>query len=350
MPFERPTLAELIAQAQADTEARLPGSDARTRRSNLNVLARVLAGTTHGLYGYLDFLARQVFPDTADAEHLDRWAAIWEKPRKAPSFAAGTLDFVGQAGAVIPAGSVLAAGEIEYETDADVTFSGAIASGAVTALTPGLASNLGTGLTVVFVSPVSGVAASATVAVGGLAGGADAESDAALRARLLARIRQPPQGGAAHDYEDWALEVPDITRAWVYPDELGPNTVTIRVVSDAAPGGLIPAAPKIAEVQAWIDARRPVSANPTVVAPVAVPLDLSIQLIPSTQAIRDAVTAEIADLIRRQAVPGGTILLSHLREAVSLAAGETDHVLVLPVANVAHATGQIAVPGTITWS
>ncbi len=350
MPFERPSLSDLIAQAQADTEARLPGSDARTRRSNLNVLARVLAGTTHGLYGYLDFLARQVFPDTADAEHLDRWAAIWGVTRKPPAFAFGTLDFVGQAGAVIPAGSVLAAGEIEYETDADVTFVGAIASGAVTALTPGLASNLGAGLTVVFVSPVSGVAASATVAAGGLAGGADAESDAALRARLLDRIRQPPQGGAAHDYAAWAVEVPDITRAWVYPEELGPGTVTIRVVSDDAPGGLIPAAPKIAEAQAWIDARRPVTAVPTVVAPVAVPLDLSIQLSPSTAAVQDAVEAEIADLIRREAVPGGSILLSRLREAISLAAGETDHVLVSPVANVAHAAGQIAVPGTITWS
>lgn len=350
MPFERPTLADLIAQAQADTEARLPGSDARTRRSNLGVLARVLAGATHGLYGYLDFLARQVFPDTADAEHLDRWGAIWGVTRKAPSFAVGTLDFVGQAGAVIPAGSVLAAGEIEYETDADVTFAGAIASGVVTALTPGATGNLSTGLTVVFVSPVSGVAASATVAAGGLTGGADAESDTALRARLLDRIRQPPQGGAAHDYAAWALEVPDITRAWVYPEELGPGTVTIRVVSDDAAGGPIPGAPKIAEVQAWIDARRPVTAAPTVVAPVAVPLDLSIQLLPSTQAIRDAVEAEIADMIRREAVPGGTILLSHLREAISLAAGESDHVLVSPVANVAHATGQIAVPGVITWS
>lgn len=350
MPFERPTLAELIAQAQADTEARLPGSDARTRRSNLNVLARVLAGATHGLYGYLDFLARQVFPDTADAEHLDRWGAIWGVTRKPPAFAVGTLSFAGQAGAVIPAGSVLAIGAVEYETDADVTFTGATASGAVTALMPGAAGNQAAALTLAFVSPVSGVSASATVAAGGLAGGVDAESDAALRGRLLDRIRQPPQGGAAHDYAAWALEVPDITRAWVYPEELGPGTVTIRVVSDAAPGGLIPAAPKIAEVQAWIDARRPVTANPTVVAPVAVALDLSIQLLPSTQAIRDAVTAEIADLIRREAVPGGTILLSHLREAISLAAGETDHVLVAPVANVAHATGQIAVPGVITWS
>lgn len=350
MPFARPTLAELIERNQAEMEARLPGADARTRRSNLAVLARVNAAAAHGLYGYLDWAARQVFPDTADAENLDRWAQIWAVSRKAPAFAVGTLAFTGAAGAVIPQGSVLAFGELEFAVDADVMLAGGTGTGAVTALEPGAASNLPVGAVLAFVSPVSGISAAATVAAGGLVNGADAETDAALRERLLDRIGQPPEGGAAHDYIAWALQVPGITRAWVYPEELGAGTVTVRVVSDTAAAGLIPDAPKIAEVQAWINARRPVTAQPTVVAPIATPLNMSIQLLPSSQAIRDAVTAEIADLLRREAVPGGTILLSHLREAVSIAAGETDHVLIAPAANVAHATGLIAVPGVITWS
>lgn len=350
MPFARPTLAELIERNQAEMEARLPGADARTRRSNLAVLARVNAGAVHGLYGYLDWAARQVFPDTADAENLDRWANIWAVSRKAPAFAVGTLTFTGAAGAVIPQGSVLAFGELEFAVDADVMLAAGTGTGAVTALEPGVASNLPAGAALAFVSPVSGISAAATVAAGGLVNGADAETDAALRERLLDRIGQPPEGGAAHDYIAWALQVPGITRAWVYPEELGAGTVTVRVVSDTAAAGLIPAAPKIAEVQAWIDARRPVTAHPTVVAPIATPLNMSIQLLPSSQSIRDAVTAEIADLLRREAVPGGTILLTHLREAISIAAGESDHVLISPVANVTHVTGLIAVPGVITWS
>jgi uncharacterized phage protein gp47/JayE len=89
----------------------------------------------------------------------------------------------------------------------------------------------------------------------------------------------------------------------------------------------------------------------TVVAPVAVPLDLTITgLTPDTAAVRAAIEAEIIDLLRREAVPGGTILLSHLREAISIAAGEADHALTIPAANVTHATGELAVLGTITWA
>lgn len=350
MPFERPALVELIERAAADLEARLPGADARTRRSNLAVLARVQAGAVHGLYGYIDFLARQIFADTAEAEYLERLAQVWGVARKPPAFAVGGVVFTGTTGAVVPGGALLAAGETEYELDADAVLAGGTASGAATAALPGLAGNLPAGTPLTLVSPVAGVASVVTVAAGGLAGGTDSETDAALRARLLARIRLPPQGGATHDYLAWALAVPGITRAWVYPEELGPGSVTIRVVSDDAPDGLIPAAPKIAEVQSAINFARPITARPVVVAPVAVPLDLAIQLLPGTQAIRDAVAAEIADLLRREAVPGGTILLSHLREAISQAAGEADHVLLAPAANVAHATGQIAVPGVITWS
>lgn len=54
MPFNRPTLPQLIQRNITDIESRLPGRDARLRRSNLNVLAKVHAGAAHGLYGALD--------------------------------------------------------------------------------------------------------------------------------------------------------------------------------------------------------------------------------------------------------------------------------------------------------
>ena len=66
-------------------------------------------------------------------------------------------------------------------------------------------------------------------------------------------------------------------------------------------------------------------------------------------AVEAAVTAELQDMITRDAIPGGTILYSHIMEAISIATGETDHVLVSPAANVTHATYEIAVMGTITW-
>ncbi|RYE88861.1 MAG: baseplate J protein, partial [Oxalobacteraceae bacterium] len=58
---------------------------------------------------------------------------------------------------------------------------------------------------------------------------------------------------------------------------------------------------------------------------------------------------ELRDLLVREAAPGKTLLLSHIREAVSTAAGETDHVLVSPAANVVPPTGHMPTFGSIAW-
>ena len=350
MPFSRPSLQELIGRAAADIETRLPGTDARLRRSNLAVLARVHAGAVHGLYGFLDWLARQIMVDTAEAAHLARHAGLWGIARLPAAFAQGSVTFTGVNGAVIPAGTVLQRADgSQFATDADATLAGGSVSVTATAEAAGAAGNSDAGVSLAMLSPITGVAAAATVAAGGLAGGVDVESDEGLRARVLRRIRETPHGGARADYVTWALENPGVTRAWVTPQELGPGTVTVRFVRDDDPV-IIPDSAEVQAVQDYIDVRRPVTAQVTVVAPIAVPLDFEIQLTPGTQATRDAVEAELTDLLRREAEPGGTLLISHIREAMSVAAGETDHVLVSPVANIPHTAGQIAVLGSITWS
>jgi len=350
MAFNRPTLLQLIERIQADIESRLPGSDPRLRRSVLGVLARALAGATHGLHGHLDWVSRQVVPDTAEAEILDRWADWWGLARKPAVGATGNVALSGATGSVVPAGTLLQRADgVEYATDAEVTLVAGAATAAVTATTAGQDTSAVEGVSLSLVSPVAGVQSGATVAAGGLTGGADEEADEALRERLRLRVQAAPHGGAAHDYVAWALEVSGVTRAWVYPAELGLGTVSVRFVRDDD-DDLIPDAAEVQAVQDYIDALRPVTADVTVVAPTPAPLDMTIQLTPNTATVREAVTANIEDLLRREAEPGGTILISHVREAISLAAGETDHVLVAPAADVAAATGEIHVLGTLTWA
>lgn len=356
MPFARPTLEELIDRDAADFETRLPGTDARLRRSNLAVLARVIAGVAHGLYGYLQWLTRQFFVDTSEAEFLERQADIYGLSRVAAAQATGNVTFTGTDGAEAPAGTVLQRSDgVRFLTDALVTIASGTATAAVTAEAGGADSNTDAASTLTLVTSLSNINASATVAAGGLANGTDTESDEKLRTRLLDRIQEPPHGGAGFDYLKWAFEIAGVTRVWVSPLELGLGTVTIRFVTDDDPGGIIPDAAKVAEVQAYIDAVRPVTAVPTVVAPVSVALDLTISgLTVSAGAdldtVKAAITAELADLLRREAEPGGIILKTHLAEAISLAAGEFDHALTVPAGDVTHTTGQIAVLGTITWS
>jgi len=347
MAFSRPTLSDLIVRAFADIQSRLPGTDATLRRSNLNVLSRVHSAAIHGLYGFISWLASQIIYDTAEAEYLERWAGIWKVYRIPASFATGSVTLTGTNGVTIPALTELQRADgVLYTVDADVVIAAGTAVVAVTAVETGQVGNAVAGYALMLTTPIGGVTATATAGV--LSGGSDAELDDSLRARFIARIQQPPHGGAKHDYEAWALEVAGVTRAWVYPQELGPGSVTVRFVrdNDASP---IPDAGEVVTVQSYIDNLRPVTASVTVAAPIAAPLNYSIAVVPNTAAVKAAVTAELADLISRESIPGGTLLLSHQRAAISAAAGETNYTMTAPVADVMNATGYMTTLGVITW-
>lgn len=345
--LNRPTLSELVARVRADLLSRLNVSDV-LRRADFEVYARVLAAIAHGLYGWLAWASRQVFPDSAESEYLDRWAGVWNIPRKPAAAATGTATFAISAGAVIPIGAVLQALDgVQYVTTASAVVSGSTATASIEAVEAAAAGNRDAGQVLTLVSPIPGVQPTATA--GALSGGADVEDDDALRARLLTRIRQLPQGGSAGDYVAWALAVPGVTRAWCSAGELGPGSVAVRFVRDGD-ASIIPDSAEVATVAAYIDTRRPVTASVTVSAPVALPINLTIHVSPDTADVRAAVADELADLLLREASPGGAVLLSHLRAAVSAAAGEVDNAVIAPSADIAVPVGSLAVLGVITWA
>lgn len=361
--FNRPALSTLIARIRADVLNKLSADEA-LRRADAEVYSRALAGGVNGLYAYLAFMAEQLLPDTAVAEYLDRHASIWlSVPRKAATAAIGTATFTVQAGSAIPSGTVFSslAGN-QYSATTDATIVGTTATVSVAASTSGVAGNLAAGQTLNLASPIAGVQTSGLVATP-ISGGADIESDADLRQRVLARIQEAPHGGSFNDYVAWAKEVPGVTRAWVYPGEMGAGTLSVRFMrdNDTVP---IPDSTAVAAVQAYIDARRPVTAKVYVVAPVAAPLNFTIALSPNNATVQAAVQAALAALILREATPGGFywsndlvalvagggLLLSHLNEAISGATGETDHTMSVPSANVTNTTGNIPTLGMITWA
>ena len=348
MPYKRPTLKTLIDRADADLASRLPGTGAQLRRSNVGALARIHAGAVHGLYGFINYLSRQVLPDTAEVDWLVRHASIYSISRKAAVAATGQVRFTGQTGAVIAKGLKIQTARREvFQTTAEATLKAGQADVPVEAETAGKAGNLKAETALSLVTPSAGVQSKAVALAPGIQGGQAAETDHSLRRRLLARIQAPLHGGNQADYIAWAQAVAGVGRCWVYPAELGLGTVTLRFLKT---DGAIPGAALVKKVQDYIDARRPVTARLTVVAPIARPLDVAFSaLTPNTPAVRAAITAEIKDLLLREAEPGQTLLLSHLREAVSQAAGETDYVMRAPAANIRHDTGQIATLGALTW-
>jgi len=351
MPFSRPTLTELIDRNQSDINSRLPGADARLRRSILNVLAYINARAGNDVGAYLDFIAKQAIIDTSESEFLERWASIWGIERKAATKSNGMLPITGTNGAIIAAGTLLQRSDgVQFTVTANATIVDGTANLSIHAVEPGSNSNTAPGSALTFISTPAGVNSSGTL-TSALTGGTDVESDESLLSRLLARIRRPPHGGNEEDYKQWALAIPGVTRAWVYPKELGIGTVSVRFMMDGTYENGIPEPDDVKLVQAYIDAARPVTAEVFVVAPIPDTLNFNIHLnLQDTSATRAAVEAELKDMVRRDAEPGGTIYLSRINEAISVADGEFDHTLISPAANVTHTTGHIAVFGAITWS
>ncbi len=355
MSYPRPTpqaiTANLLAQLGAVT-----GADARNRRAPEALLARMWAIASNDLYGYQAWIANQLFVSTSDDDTLTTLQApLWGVAPKPAAAAAGSVGFTGTAAVVVPAGTTLRRSDGEtFTLSADVTLGSAgTGSGAVTDTTPGSNGNTSPGVNLTLVSPVTGIASTATVLAdgtgNGLSGGADQESSASLRGRVLARIQKPPQGGSVADYYEWTMAVPGVTRAWVLPGWLGVGTVGITFVCDANQGSIAPSTVQLAAVQAAIAAVRPVCAEVTVFAPTlqAVPITLGVD--PNTVAVQTAVAAEIADFFLREAVPGGTLYLSRLSAAVSTAAGLYRQQMTAPAADVVRTPGTLAVPGGLTW-
>lgn len=351
MPFARPTLPELIGRTTADLVSRLEISTQVLRRAFVRVLARVWSGAVHELHGHLDWNARQLLASTADAAQLDQHGADIGVARLAGAYASGVYTFTGTNGSVIPAGRRLQRSDgAQFEVEADATVAGGTATASLRAVVAGALGNTEAGVAMTLVSPVAGVQSSGLVATGGLSGGADVEGDEAYRSRILERKRNPPQGGSKADYLRWAKEVPGVTRAWVYPQWMGPGTVGVTFVRDGDVSP-IPDAGEVTAVQTYIDdpARRPVTAEAVVFAPAPLSVNFSINVTPDTTTVRSAVQAELTDLLRRIAEPGKVIPLSKLREAISVAAGEDSHDLTAPSADIEPDPNELPVMGAITW-
>ena len=90
--------------------------------------------------------------------------------------------------------------------------------------------------------------------------GADEETDEALRERFYEKVRNPATSGNKHHYRQWALEVPGVGDAKVFPLDSGDGTLTVMIVDvdKARNPSLEPA------VRDYIETVRPIGATVTV--------------------------------------------------------------------------------------
>lgn len=346
MAYSRPTLAEIVARVESDMSTRLGTSSPVLPKSVARIVARVIAGAVHMVYGFVDYMVDQIFTSTANRENLVRKGAETGLPLNAATYATGNVTFTGTNGTAVPTGSrVSRADGAVYEVTTGGTVSGTTVTLPAQATVAGVDGQCAAGTALSLTSPIAGIT-TAVVASGGMTGGADEEDTEDYRARLLEAQQAESLGGSDDDYVTWAKSVAGVTRAWVSRHEEGLGTVTVRFVRDGDVS-IFPDPAEVLAVQAVLDAERPTTAEVFVVAPTAGTVAFTLSISPDTPELRAAVEAEMTDLFYRNGEPGGTVLLSEMRTAIGVVS--PSYTLTTPSADYVAATGAIPTVGTFTW-
>lgn len=347
MPYEIPTLPALIKRTEADFERNAPDA---LRRADAKVAARALSGAAYELYGFQNWIARQSNPATCDEGMLLNWADWRLEDGPTPAVAAsGFASVTGASGSLVDAGQLYHAKDgRRYAVIEAVKLVAGKGTLKLIAEDVGTLGNIEDG-TLTAVTPVMGVNPDATIGADGIVGGVEKESIEALRVRVQAAFKNPSKVGSGADFEEWALEVPGVTRAWALPRWMGPGTFGLMFVRDGDPD-LIPTASQVAEVQAYLDKKRPVTVEVYVLPPERKALNFRVLLTPDSTALRVAVEQSLRGLIDDEGGPGNTLLSTHVRGVIRNTPGVHDYVLHEPASDVVMAPNQVAVAGVFTWT
>lgn len=388
MPYARPTLTQLRAQVAADLQVSPAGSDPLLRFSSLNVLGRALAGLANSQYGYTDWVALQSNPFTATDEFLEAWAAlknIYRNPAtQAGAVTPGQITFPATGTNQIPIGTLVTRGDgVQYATTSlGIPSGNSVVVNAEAVADPtgrtGAFGNCAVGTAMTLGTSIAGISSNGSVTTA-FTGGADIELDDSLRARMLFAYQNPPQGGAAPDYIDWAEKVSGVTRAWCNPNGFGAGTVVVYAMLDSAESANngFPVGTNGVATGEWrgvaatgdqltianaLYTLRPATALVYVCAPTQQIVNFTITGTASWSAATKAlVTSAISGVLVMYGNPigvttgnappstNGAIDLSYIESAVAAIAGTPGFVITSPAGNIQGTIGQLPVLGNINW-
>jgi uncharacterized phage protein gp47/JayE len=297
------------------------------------IRASGIASAITGLYQFASWGINQFFPDTADAENLERFAADRGLTRSPAVGATGTIRFTGTVGAAIPLATIVQTADgKQYQTGVPAVIgAGGSATVAAIAVNVGPVGNQPDNTPGVLQAAPANVAAVAVLLQ--MKGGVDPELLASLLERVLDNLRRPPAGGNKYDYPRWAKEVAGVTAAYMYPTRRGIGTADVAILSN----GLPPSDVLRAAVTAYIGDRCPVGSDFMVLAPQLVAVAVT-----ATLTLDE--TADLATVLGKAGAgltayfatlrPGDTARRSRIQTILGDIAGVTDYDLAAPAGNV----------------
>ena len=311
-----------------------------------------VAAQVYSLYVQAEWLGRQVLPQTAEGEMLDRHAETRGITRLAAERAKGALRFsVSQAAAsdlAIPAGSVCLtrSGEAFETTEEGVLKAGELSVDIpAQAVEAGSEGNAAAGRIALMSPYPAGIQRCTNPAA--FTGGRDREGDESLRARVLGSFRRLPNGANAAFYETVALSHSGVAAAAAVGRARGTGTVNVYLT---APAGA-PSQALLAEVEADLAARREIAVDVKVLAPTTAAVNVAAAVKPEAERSFAEVKAAVEEALRRHftgTLLGKGVFLAELGSLIYQVDGVANCRLTAPAVDLAAVPTALPVLGTVT--
>ena len=313
-----------------------------------------LAAELQSLLMQADWVLDQSFPQTAQGTYLDYHAETRGITRAAAEKAAGTLRFAAAdkvtAACPIEKGTVCMTAEgVRFETTEDA----AIAVGSQWVDVPAQAVEAGAGgnviagtVTLLSAMPVGVVQCTNPTA---FSGGCDAESDEALRGRVLASYQRLPNGANAAYYEQEAMRYPGVAAAKAVGRARGIGTVNVVIATHAG----VPDAALLAAVEMDLQKKREIAVDVKVLAPTVetVAVTAALKAAPGyTFAEVKAGAQSALEALFTGELLGKSVTTARLLTLLCGVEGVENVHLTAPAADVAVGSTELPMLGTVTIS
>ena len=217
--------AEFLAYWSANYAAASPPRVLLTASgSDADLEAQVVGVELEGLEAVAAQVALDILPDQASPDSLERFAYVYNVPRRTGAASQLVIEVTGAAALTtypIPAGTQVASsdGVLFNVVDTSVTTDAFLAAPMlVRAANAGTSGNLAVGSTVTFTVAPSGLNPTGTVS-SVTSEGTDAEDDASLAQRIIEKLQERPASGNRADWREWVRSYTGtpIEEAYVYP-------------------------------------------------------------------------------------------------------------------------------------
>jgi uncharacterized phage protein gp47/JayE len=318
-----PSLLTIYNRIKADMDTRLTGDTGIFSRAFLTVMAYVFAGAVHLVYLFIALIPNNFMPDTAALDWLKRLAVTWGVGLKSASPSRGTVSVTGlvAGGGTVYVGTSLEDPDgIEFVTTRDVVVpAGESVYADVEASVDGVSGNVDTS-ELLFVDDVSGQFETSAPFISSPVGGADEETEEALRGRVENRWANRPSSGSVPDLSQQCLDVEGVEYAWILPaeDYQGPGTAA-AIIAGVDKSVVNPTVKAV--VVAALDVKEVVGANTDVLDIDPIEMTIVTKITPYSDDAATSISQNITQLFIDEAEPNGIVKISSIRDAISSAVG-----------------------------